>query len=130
MANIYRMTKQEMQILSVIADSWERRLYPEISVSRQEMEAALESMVQKGFLKKREGKLEADRVMAGIMRIMTESECQRFGAKTELYRHEKMVILCTKDERSGKTCRLVLFPDMETFKETEYAEYIGGTDNG
>mgnify|MGYP001858530794 CR=1 FL=1 len=130
MIPVYRMTRQEIQILSAVVVSWERRLYPELIITRKEFEATLESMERKGFLRKRKKGIEADRIMAGIMKIMVSSERQSFGRETELYCHNRMVILCTKDTHSEQTYRLLLFPDKNALCTTEYAKLLGGCENG
>lgn len=125
MGVVYRMTMEEMQLLSSMTLSEDEILYSGKVLTLEAANEAFRGLERKGYLKKRGDTWKADRIMAGLMQVLAGAKKESFGsedARECLYIHEKMAVLCIRDLHSGSHYKLIPFPDKQAFLMSEYAK--------
>ena len=70
----YRITKQEIRLLSELVTAGERCIFQDEKIGEDRQEEILRGLERKNYLDRQEGAITIDRVIAGLVRIMLDAQ--------------------------------------------------------
>lgn len=133
MGIVYRMTREEMVLLSELITKEEQRLFPDISMSYEDYQKAQMGLEEKGYLEKSEHEIVVDRVIAGIIFQMLGGTMTTYDTKgkTEyLFKCERIIVHCAPQRNSKKHYLVRIYRSMEEFQKEASREEREVMDNG